>query len=544
MSILDLFFYLTFLNWSIVSLLWLYYKKTSQLSLIFTYWGVGIALMTWTSMIIEAALEDPSLNLRQLIANILISIWAIRLSIHISKRKFWITEDPRYTMLKKKIIKQSSLQGYTRIFLPFCFLQLVIMSPIISLNFLPGPKSFNFFDLLGFLIFIGGYVLETRADGALIKFRQQPGNESKVLKTGLWKYTRHPNYLGDILQWWGIYLLASNAVGGIWSFYSPLIMTLFFLKISINTLEKGELIKRKSYKKYIQTTNKLFPHVKILGYIQYLIPHKLLTFIFGYFCKSRNQFLKTILLRIFCLIYKPNLKEAQRETLKEYKSFNDFFSRKLKPNTRIVDHSESKVVSPVDGIVKSFGKINNGKLLQAKGINYKLADLLKDKNLEKLFQEGFYVTIYLAPPNYHRIHFPLEGTIKQTKHFEGTLYSVNKSSQQTVSSLYTKNERTLIHVKSGKSSYILISVGASMVGSIIPFWLKGSALKRKKLSEAWNKGPPLNLMNIKKGQEAGYFEMGSTVIMLFPKFFKFNNNFLSESKAVKFGEVLIDLTDY
>ena len=548
MSLFGLALYLTLLNSSIVSILWGYCKTKERLDFIFAYWGLGIVIMSWSAMVIEGLLEDPSLHLRQLIVNILISLWGIRLSLHITKRKFWIIEDPRYTNLKNNMGKTWMLKSYKKIFLPLALLQLLVMSPIISLNFLPGSENLNFLDFLGIVIFMGGFTVEFKADHALKKFRQRAGNKSKVLKEGLWSYCRHPNYFGDILQWWGLYLIACNAIGGGWSFYGPFLMTMIFLKISIKNVENREVLNRPDYGDYVDSTNKLFPELpekykKIFVWWQNILPHKLITIIAGYFYRSKNIFLKSSLINIFCFLYKPNLNESERTDKKEYKSFNDLFTRKLKPEARPINFSESKVISPVDGVITSFGEIKDGTLFQAKKNKYKLEDLLKNKHIEEVYKEGYYVTIYLAPSNYHRIHFPLDGTIKETKYFPGSLFSVKKSSLKTLASLYTKNERALIQVESKKISYCLISVGALMVGRIVPFWLKNSNLNKKEILSAWSKGPQENLSKIKKGKELGYFEMGSTIILLLSSSVKLNNNFLSESKAVKFGEVLIDLMD-
>ena len=282
---------------------------------------------------------------------------------------------------------------------------------------------------------------------------------------------------------------------------------------------------------------------KIFGWWQNALPHKIITIIAGYFYRSKNVFLKSFLINIFCFLYRPNLNESERTDKKEYKSFNDFFTRKLQPEARAINFSQSKVISPVDGVITSFGEIKDGTLFQAKKNKYRLEDLLKNKNIEEVYKDGYYITIYLAPSNYHRIHFPLDGTIKKTKYFPGSLYSVKKSSLRILASLYTKNERALVHVESKIISYCLISVGALMVGRIVPFWLKNSDLNKMEIVSAWNQGPQENLSKIKKGKELGYFEMGSTVILLLSSSVKLNNNFLSESMAVKFGEVLLDLTD-
>jgi phosphatidylserine decarboxylase len=200
------------------------------------------------------------------------------------------------------------------------------------------------------------------------------------------------------------------------------------------------------------------------------------------------------------------------------------------------------ITSPVDGAVVQLGNIAKETLIQAKGIEYSVSDLIKDKSLAKTFKEGFFITIYLAPTNYHRIHSPFGGTIEKTKYLEGNLYSVNAKSTQKIKSLYSNNERTFYYIRSDNFYYGLVSVGAAMVGSIVPFWNTETKPSKRNLIAMWNEGPKKDIQAVNKGQELGYFQMGSTVILLFPSGIEADKNFLYESKAVKFGEELINLS--
>ena len=544
MSIVTLFLYLTFLNWSIISFLWFFCKKQETLDYLKIYWAIGIVFMAWSAMLIESVFENPDLNFRQILTNILITVWGIRLSSHLYNNKFYLGHDFSHKRLKTK--EEFSLKTYVSFFLLLGLVQITIISPAIYINFLPGYKGFNLLDCLGLMVFVLGWVIETKSDRALIDFKKLKQNKLKVLKTNLWSYSRHPNYFGTLLQWWGLYLIACNAIGGFWSFYGPLLMTSIFLLRSIKRQEDKLLTTLPDYYLYTQETNKLIPNLSqvyelLTGYLILFSPKKSTTYVFGYLSHSKNIVIRNVLFFIFNLLYKPDLKEFERISIRSYSSFNDFFTRKLKSEARNIDLSEFNVISPVDGTISSHGRIKKGELIQAKGLNYSLEDLIKNKTQEEFFKDGHFITIYLAPKNYHRIHFPLAGTIKETKYFKGNLYSVNAISKKIIPSLYTKNERTLIHVKSKELSYSLVSIGAFIVGSIIPFWLNDETYIKDKIVSLWNDGPSKNELEVKKGQELGFFEMGSTVILLFPKSIQVEKNFLSENKAVKFGEVLFNL---
>ena len=261
-----------------------------------------------------------------------------------------------------------------------------------------------------------------------------------------------------------------------------------------------------------------------------------------YFSKSEILFIKDLLIGLYCYFYKPNLKESVEGDTKRFKSFNDFFTRKLKSESRPINPDINTITSPVDGMVVQLGKIEKEMLIQAKGIKYNLVDLIKDKTLAKVFRNGFFITIYLAPKNYHRIHSPFSGTIEETSYLGGNLYSVNAQSTRKIKSLYSSNERTFCYVKSENFYYGLVSVGAAMVGSIVPFWNTETKPKKRNLVNLWNEGPEEDLKAVNKGQELGYFQMGSTVILLLPSGIEADKNFLYESKVVKFGEELINLS--
>ena len=271
------------------------------------------------------------------------------------------------------------------------------------------------------------------------------------------------------------------------------------------------------------------------------IPNRFLTFVMGKLAASNNNLIKTILIKGFIKIYDPDLSLIKKENIKEFKSYNDFFIRELKADSRPIEHSENIITSPVDGTVVDFGEIIEDNLIQAKEFKYSISDLLGNVDLGAKFRNGLFVTIYLAPTDYHRIHSPYAGKIISSNHMGTDLHSVNDRAQRLIPSLYVKNERGLVVVESKKLSYALVSVGASVVGSIVPFWSKNKIKFRNDLIKQWQKGPEENQKYVKKGQEIAHFRMGSTVILLLPEANKININSLYQNKTVKFGEKLIEL---
>ena len=177
--------------------------------------------------------------------------------------------------------------------------------------------------------------------------------------------------------------------------------------------------------------------------------------------------------------------------------------------------------------------------MQAKKHDYELDELV-GIDYQNKYKAGYFITIYLAPTDYHRIHCPWDGEIIHANHLGSSLYSVNKKAQESIPRLYLKNERSVLHIVSNSLEYAVVSVGASVVGSIVPFWIDNKECSRKELIEEWNIGPPKDT-NVKKGDELAYFRMGSTVILIFKDSYKIDLDSLKENKLVKFGNKLVSL---
>ncbi len=275
--------------------------------------------------------------------------------------------------------------------------------------------------------------------------------------------------------------------------------------------------------------------------MQSFIPHLILTKLMGRLAGSENRIIKGLLIQLFMWIYRPSLEESEISEIKEFPTYNSFFTRKLKKEARPVEKSKLSIVSPVDGIIIDHGFIENDMLIQAKKHYYSVEDLLGEKVAKKSNSKQYFITIYLAPTDYHRIHCPYEGYISSTKHMGKLLFSVNTKAQENIPNLYIKNERTVIKVKNNLISYSLVSVGASIVGSIVPFWSNDASKSRKDLITEWNKGPEEKMKEVLKGQEIAHFKMGSTVILILNDSSKLDLHSLTTNKTVKFGTKLINL---
>ena len=274
--------------------------------------------------------------------------------------------------------------------------------------------------------------------------------------------------------------------------------------------------------------------------MQNFIPHLILTKLMGILANSKNKMIKSLLIRSFIRLYKPAIEEALVSDVSKYPTYNSFFIRQLKEEARPIETSELIVVSPVDGTIIDHGHLKNNMLLQAKKHSYSVKELLGEE--EKIDRsQSYFITIYLAPTDYHRIHCPFDGYIESTMHLGKSLFSVNKKAQHNIPLLYIKNERALMKVNHELLSYSLVSIGASIVGSIVPFWTNGKTKSRKDYIREWEVGPEESKKNVIKGQELAHFKMGSTVILIFDDSTKLDLNSLTTNKAVKFGSRLINL---
>jgi phosphatidylserine decarboxylase len=246
------------------------------------------------------------------------------------------------------------------------------------------------------------------------------------------------------------------------------------------------------------------------------------------FARIRAPWIKNSFTSWFVSKYKVNLNEAELEDIKEYKHFNDFFTRSLKAGSRPL--SDSKVVSPVDGEVSQFGSIEESMIVQAKGKKFSIEALLADNSKDDLYSS--FATIYLSPKDYHRIHMPFDGRLKLMKYIPGNLFSVNQMTVNNIDQVFARNERLICYFDSEYGEIALVMVGAIFVGSMETSW-------EGRITPPYDKSVKTYQyesyqIDLSKGEELGRFNMGSTVILLMPKGSPKLN--LETGKVLKMGQ--------
>lgn len=243
---------------------------------------------------------------------------------------------------------------------------------------------------------------------------------------------------------------------------------------------------------------------------QNLAPQQTLSELAGFFAKSQNPYVKKAFVHAFAKAYDIDLSEYERGNLDDYESFNDFFTRELKDGMRPLDDTADGIASPADGQISQIGTITNGQLLQAKGRDYDVGQLLADFELGKAFMDGSFATIYLAPTNYHRVHMPFDGTLIATRYVPGTLFSVNDITAKNVPDLFARNERLVCEFDTTFGRACVVLVGAMIVAGIES--VATGAIKRTPYIQHRT-----HEIALKKGDELGRFYLGSTAIIVLPK---------------------------
>lgn len=258
------------------------------------------------------------------------------------------------------------------------------------------------------------------------------------------------------------------------------------------------------------------PPLKILP--QYLLPQHTLSACMYRLTRLRYPPLKDRMIRGFIRLYNVDMSEAEETDIEEFEDFNAFFTRELKPEARPLDNSNDAVLSPVDGLVSQSGHIRQGNLLQAKGMNYTALELLgNDPDAALQFSKGSFITLYLAPRDYHRVHMPIAGTLEKIAYIPGKLFSVNHASTENIDRLFVRNERIISLFNTFHGRMAVIMVGALFVGSMETVWAGQVMPAQDGSPESWSYGHLKDPVTLDKGEEMGRFNMGSTVILLFEK---------------------------
>lgn len=251
--------------------------------------------------------------------------------------------------------------------------------------------------------------------------------------------------------------------------------------------------------------------------LQYLLPHHLLCRLVYALTRSRTRWLKNLLIGAFMRGYRPAMADAAEPEPRNYESFNAFFTRALRPGTRLSPADAQALASPCDGTLSIAAGMNGTTLLQAKGHEYTLEALLAGQpEWVARLACGLYATIYLAPYNYHRVHMPLAGRLSAAWHVPGRLFSVNQGTAASVPGLFARNERVVCAFEGDRGPFAVILVGALFVGSMSTVWhqqVTPSSARRGPGALVPVTGSDLALS---RGAELGRFNMGSTVILLLP----------------------------
>jgi phosphatidylserine decarboxylase len=254
---------------------------------------------------------------------------------------------------------------------------------------------------------------------------------------------------------------------------------------------------------------------RLFAFFQYLLPKHWLTAVVYRLARVRVPAVKNALIRGFLKLFDVELEEVKGRVPQDFRSFNDFFIRELNDGARPVDANPAAIVSPADGTLSQAGTLRGSRILQAKGIDYSLEDLLAaDVDKAGEFSGGAFATIYLAPYNYHRVHAPVDGELVAAHYVPGDLFSVNSKTAAQVPGLFSRNERLNLHFQTAFGPMVVVFVGALNVGSISTPWSgevrprKSGVVERIDVSAA--------PQQVRKGDLLGWFNMGSTVIVLLP----------------------------
>jgi steroid 5-alpha reductase family enzyme len=225
-----------------------------DVSIVDRFWGLGFVLLAWVAYV----LTDTDTTRRLLVVG-LVSLWGVRLSVHITWRNWGKGEDYRYRDMRDKRGATFPLSSLFTVFLLQALILWVVAAPVVQVQRASQPAGLTWLDVLGVAVFGIGFLFETVGDWQLARFKSDPSNRGKVLDSGLWRYTRHPNYFGDAMVWWGFFLFAL-ATSGWWTIYGPIIMTALLMKVSgVALLERSLKETKPGYREYVERTNAFFP---------------------------------------------------------------------------------------------------------------------------------------------------------------------------------------------------------------------------------------------------------------------------------------------
>ncbi|MBX7514214.1 archaetidylserine decarboxylase [Qipengyuania sp. GH38] len=247
-------------------------------------------------------------------------------------------------------------------------------------------------------------------------------------------------------------------------------------------------------------------------WLQHMLPHHAVSRMAGTLASSESRPVKNLLIRRFIDAYDVDMSEAAR-SIDEYRSFNDFFTRELKPGARPLADAEEYILCPADGAISQIGRIEGGKIFQAKGRHFTASQLLGgDEDAARRFEGGSFATVYLSPRDYHRVHMPAAGRLTSATYVPGDLFSVNQVTAENVDGLFARNERLACLFDGPDGCFASVMVGAMIVAGIETVWSGLEETHSPKLKRTDFSG---GAHRFAAGDEMGRFILGSTVVLLF-----------------------------
>lgn len=248
-------------------------------------------------------------------------------------------------------------------------------------------------------------------------------------------------------------------------------------------------------------------------FLQHILPKQALTEFGAHIANAKAGNITSSIIRWFIKKYGVNMDEALNPDITSYSSFNEFFTRALKPDARPLANAD--FVCPVDGTISQFGHIEKDQIFQAKGHSFSTTELVGgDQALADQFTNGSFANIYLSPKDYHRIHMPCAGRLTRMIYIPGALFSVNPVTARGVPNLFARNERVVCVFESEHGPFVLTLVGAAIVGSMATVWHGVVNPPRTTQVRVWDYSA--QTICLQKGEEMGRFLLGSTVVLLFP----------------------------
>jgi steroid 5-alpha reductase family enzyme len=240
---------------ALMILLWLLSLALRNSSIVDIFWGTGFVIVTWAAFL----LGDQGYLPRKLLLAALVTVWGLRLSLHILRRNWGKPEDFRYAKWRQESGARWWWFSFFKVFALQGILLWIISAPLVMGEISPTPTFLGWLEGLAVLVWGIGFFFEAVGDGQLARFKADPASRGKLLNTGVWRYTRHPNYFGDAAQWWGYFLIAA-ASGGLWTVFSPILMTFLLVRVSgVGLLEKTLKDSKPGYREYMERTSAFVP---------------------------------------------------------------------------------------------------------------------------------------------------------------------------------------------------------------------------------------------------------------------------------------------